>query len=192
VIQGLFCRRTTIKISDFITIFRDAGIRSWFDWELLQSPSYSVVQIFSRSVSDISRFETVWYSRPDGSLGDWRNQEDRRISVRDAATRQAFPNKESEDYIQRLISDMRAASTPPYLVLPCYRTQDRKVIILDGNHRAVAAFRSATDVRLLVFAISGPDHPLLLPDLLHEISSETNAELWAQYRAEIEQKFGEN
>ena len=170
-------------------IFRDAGIRSWFDWELIQSPSYSVVEKFSRSVIDVSRLETVWYIRPDDSLGDWRNQGDRRLSVKDAATRQAFPNKDSEGYIQKLISDMYACGTLPYVILPCYRTLHGKFIILDGNHRAIAAFRSEMNVRLLIFAVSGPDDPLLLPDLLHEMSSETSAELWAQYRTEIERKF---
>jgi hypothetical protein len=173
-------------------IFRDAGIRSWFDWELIQPPGYSVVEKFSRSVADVSRLETVWYIRSDGSLGDWRSQSDRRLSVKDAATKHVFPNKDSEDYIQSLISDMCARPEPPYLILPCYRTQDGKFIILDGNHRAIAAFRSDMDVRLLIFAVSGPDDPLLLPDLLHEMSSETSVELWAQYRAEIERKFKGN
>ncbi len=182
----------TIKVSDFIMIFRNAGIRSWIDWELIQSPSYSVTERFSRSVADVNDLETVWYIRPDGSLGDWRNQSDRRLSVKDAAARRDFPSERNEKYVQRLISDMRTSPTPPYLVLPCYRTQHGKLIILDGNHRAVSAFRSDIDVRLLIFALSGPDDPLVLPDLLHEISSESSAELWAQYRAEIERKFTEN
>ncbi len=170
-------------------IFRDGGIRSWLDWEMVQPPDYSVLEIFSRSVADISWLETVWYIRTDGSLGDWRNQGDRRISVKDAAARRDFPSKSSEQYIQKLISDMSASPVPTYLVLPCYRTQRGKLIILDGNHRAIAACRCDVNVRLLIFALSGPDDPLVLPDLLHEMGPAPSAEIWAQYQAEIEQKF---
>lgn len=172
-----------------MTIFRGGGIRSWLDWEMIQSPDYSVLELFSRSVADVSKFETVWYIRADGSLGDWRNRDDRRVSVKDAAARRDFPSKASEQYIQRLISDMRASSAPHYLVLPCYRTRSGKYFILDGNHRAIAAYRSGMDVRLLIFALSGPDDPLLLPELLHELDPEPSAELWAQYQAKIERKF---
>jgi hypothetical protein len=182
-------RRNPIKVSDFMTVFRDGGIRSWLDWEMVQSPDYSVVEIFSRSVADVSRLETVWCIRADGSLGDWRNQDDRRVSVKDAAARRDFPSQASEQYIQELISGMRASPAPPYLVLPCYRTQSGKFIMLDGNHRAVAACRSGMDVRLLIFALSGPDDPLLLPELLRELDPEPSAELWAHYQAEIERKF---
>jgi hypothetical protein len=133
--------------------------------------------------------ETVWYTWPDGSIGDWRNQGNRRLQVKEAATRPDFPNESSYDYIERLISDIRAGSTPPYLVLPCYRTQRDKLIILDGNHRAIAAFRSDMDVRLLIFAVTGTDNPLLLPDLLHETIPDSTAEVWVHYRTEIEKKF---
>ena len=178
-----------IKVSDFITIFHDGGIRSWLDWEMIQSPGYSVTEIFSRSVTAVSGLETVWYARPDGSLGDWRNRSDRRLSVKDAAARRDFPSQASEDFVQKLMSGMRASPAPPYLVLPCYRTQRGSLIILDGNHRAVAACRAGMNVRLLIFALAGPDDPLVLPDLLHEVGLESSAERWAGYQAKIEQKF---
>lgn len=156
---------------------------------MIQPPSYSVTEIFSRSVAAVSGLETVWYVRPDGSLGDWRNQGDRRVSVKEAAARRDFPSQASEQYIQRLMSGMRASPAPPYLILPCYRTQRGKLIMLDGNHRAIAACRAGMNVRLLIFALAGPDDPLLLPDLLHEMSPESSAERWAECQAKIEQKF---
>jgi hypothetical protein len=182
-------RRSTIRVSDFITIFRGAGIRSWFDWELLQSCNYSVVEVFSRSRTLLGAAETVWYTWPDGSLGDWRNQGNQRLRVEDVAARDNFPDKKSHDYIQSLTSDMRNNSTPPSLVLPCYRTERGKVLILDGNHRAIAAFKSEVDIRLLIFAITGTDNPLMLPDLLHEVNPGATTEAWAHYRTEIEEKF---
>jgi hypothetical protein len=60
---------------------------------------------------------------------------------------------------------------------------------LDGNHRAVAAFKSEQDVRLLVFAIAGIDNPLMLPDLLHETDADLSPDIWAKRCAEIEQNF---
>lgn len=156
---------------------------------MLQPPDYSVVEKFSRSVGDLGELQTVWYVWPDGTLGDWRDQGSRRLSVREAAARRDFPNKESYDYVQTLISEIRASSTPPQLVLPCYRAQRGEFIMLDGNHRAVAAFRSGVEVRLLAFAVTGPDDPLLLPDLLHETNAQSSPDLWADYRTKIERKF---
>ncbi len=187
----LSLRRTIIRVSDFITVFRGSGIRSWFDWELLQSRDYSVAETFSRSNTVLGALETVWYTWPDGSLGDWRNQGNRRLRVEEVASRRNFPDKKSCNYIQRLASGMRGNSTPLYLILPCYRTERGRVLVLDGNHRAIAAFKSEVDIRLLIFAITGPDNPLMLPDLLHETNPDATAEAWAHCRAEIEKKFRE-
>lgn len=75
------------------------------------------------------------------------------------------------------------------LVLPCYRTSGGKLLILDGNHRAIAAFKSGEDIRLLIFAVTGLDNPLVLPDLLHETNSDSPPEVWAALRAEVEHNF---
>jgi hypothetical protein len=182
-------RGASIKLTDFITIFRDSGVRSWFDWDRLQSPRLTVVECFSKSKSVLGKLETVWYIWPDGSLGDWRNQDNRRVSVEEAAQLDRFPNAKSHDYIRRLTAQMQAASLPLMLVLPCYRTRDGKLLILDGNHRAIAAFKSGQDTRLLIFAVTGLDNPLVLPDLLHETDSDSPPEVWATRRAEIEHNF---
>jgi hypothetical protein len=182
-------RRRTIEVSDFVTVFRESGIRSWFDWEMLQSPDYSIAEMFSRSRSALGAMETVWYTYPDGSPGDWRNQDNRRLRVEEAAPRDNFPSRESFDYIESLASSMRNNSASPYLVLPCYRTEQGKFLILDGNHRAVATYKSEADIRRLVFAITGPDNPLILPDLLHETNPDATAEVWMHRCIEIEEKF---
>jgi len=180
---------TLIKLTDFITVFRDSGIRSWFDWGRLQPPEFTVVECFSKSKAVLGKLETVWYVWPDGSLGDWRNQGNRRVNVEEAAQLNRFPNDKSYDYIRHLMAQMQDASAPLMLVLPCYRTRGGKLLILDGNHRAIAAFKSGKDIRLLIFAVAGLDNPLVLPDLLHETNSDSSPEAWAAWRAEIEHNF---
>lgn len=190
-LQAHLCitQEVVIEIHDFVTIFRGAGIRSWLDWDLLQSANYSVLEKYSRSRVSLGELETVWYIKSDGSLGDWRNQGNRRLRVCEAAARADFPSAESARYMQQLAAGMRASTTPSLLVLPCYQTGRGGVLILDGNHRAVAAVKAEVDVRLLIFAITGPDNPLMLPDLLQEKGIDSTPELWARHRAEIEAKF---
>lgn len=185
-------RRIIIRVSDFLTIFRESGVRSWFDWDLLRLPEYAVIETFSRSKAILGSLETVWYASPDRSLGDWRDQGNRRLRVEEAAPMTNFPSKSSNDYIEQLASGMRSSPTPPYLVFPCYRTQQGKMLILDGNHRAIAAFKSGTNLRLLIFAITGPDNPFMLPDLMHETASDLTPGAWAQRCTEIEEKFKKN
>jgi hypothetical protein len=182
-------RRKEIEVADFITVFQDSGVRSWFDWARVVSPEFTVTEIFSRSKSLLGQLETVWYTSPDGSLGDWRNQGHKRVLVEDAAQRVKFPSEQSSRYIYRLLMAMQAEPVPLRLVLPCYRTGSGSLLILDGNHRAVAAYQSESDVRLLIFAISGPDNPLVLPDLVHETSSDLSPEDWTTRCKEIEKNF---
>jgi hypothetical protein len=183
------CREDAIKVSEFATVFHDQGIRSWFDWEFLRSPDYSVTEIFSRSAQVLGSLETVWYVQPDGSPGDWRGRGNRRLRVEEAALRDDFPDSKSYGYIQELAAGMRKGRAPYHLLLPCYRTERGRLLILDGNHRAVAAFKSDIDSRLLIFAITGPDNPFMLPDLLHEKNYDADPEAWERLRAEIEEKF---
>jgi hypothetical protein len=181
----------SIKIADFITVFRGAGIRSWFDWDRLEPGSYSVIEEYSRTKSVLGRLETVWYVWPDGSLGDWRNQDNRRVCVEEAASLTRFPNDKGLAYINELAVRIDNATAPEILVLPCYRTRTGKSLLLDGNHRAIAAFRSKRDVRLMIFAVTGADNPLLLPDLIHETKGGVPVDRWDTLREEIERNFTE-
>lgn len=140
----------------------------------------------------LGSLETVWYIQPDGSLGDWRDQASRRVSVQETIGIPDFPSVESAAYISYLTAHAENEAVPTILVLPCYRTQTGKLLILDGNHKAVAAFRAKQEVRLLVFAVTGIDNPLILPDLLHEIHRDAAPTVWATRRAEIEQGFTES
>jgi hypothetical protein len=181
-----------IDVTEFATVFRDSGIRSWLDWDRIISSNYSVEQIVSRSIFALGELETVWYIQPDGSRGDWREQDSRRVCVQEAARLTNFPNTESSAYISHLAAQMEKAATPTILTLPSYMAKTGQLLILDGNHRAVAAFKAKRDVRLLIFAIKGTDNPYVLPDLLHETYGGATPEAWAMRRAEIEHRFTES
>lgn len=66
-----------------------------------------------------------------------------------------------EDLTRRL-----AKNSPVQFLMATYRVRDTE-IILDGNHRAVAALLSGAECRILVLSIDGPIDPRYLPDLVH-------------------------
>lgn len=61
------------------------------------------------------------------------------------------------------------------LWLPVWRTSEGRTIILDGNHRAVAAVLSKAQVRVHAYVVRGPADPAIMPDLSHHRSSRSGA-----------------
>jgi hypothetical protein len=45
------------------------------------------------------------------------------------------------------------------------------MVLLDGNHRAVAAYLTGVPVRTLLFVLHGPVDEAILPDLRHHRSA---------------------
>ncbi|MEV3924554.1 hypothetical protein [Actinomadura coerulea] len=52
---------------------------------------------------------------------------------------------------------------------PSLRTASGRDLLLDGTHRAVAAYGTGAPVTLFVFALRGPAGPETLPDLVHHL-----------------------
>jgi hypothetical protein len=177
-----------MDVDEFATVFRDGGVRSWLDWEVALRGRFPVDETFSRSVDLLGSLQTVWYLRDDGGFGDWRQPTHQRQSVAEAAGLSDFPSARSRAYINELAAGYAAAADPPVLVLPAYRTADGRPILLDGNHRAVAAYRGARAPRLLVYCLIGPADPLVFPDLLHEVGAKSEAD-WAAMVERIHDRF---
>jgi hypothetical protein len=154
-----------MNFSQYCEVFRDAGVRAMLNWELLTQLDCPVAESYSRSRKVLGNLFTVWYQRPDGSPGDWHGESDRPLRVREAA---AAPSRISADRRQRVeefIKTFAQDPEPVQLVLPGYTVAAKDVLILDGTHRAVAAFLAKVEVRLLIFSLAGPLDARVLPDL---------------------------
>ena len=115
----------------------------------------------------LSSFFTVWYINPDGLNGDWRNAGDSPLRIRDAVKAFDIWPDDRKQRVEAFRAKFIRRSEPVQLVLPAYAPNDRDIILLDGTHRAMAAFMAQSGIRLLVFAVNGPCDPDVLPDLLH-------------------------
>jgi hypothetical protein len=156
-----------MNFGEFETVFRDAGIRSWISWDILDSLGCEITEVYTRSIEVLGSFYTVWYTSPDGGNGDWRSPQDSPLTVSETLKAAGgWPNdrKRRVAAFQDAFSQQRE---PIQLVLPAYAPNDRDTILLDGTHRAVAAYIAKVDVRLLVFIVQGPCSPAVLPDLQH-------------------------
>lgn len=160
-------RLRDMDVRDFETIFRDSEMGVRLSWDALGNSDITVKEIYSRSREMLAGLHTVWYVTPDGKNGDWRNGPNRPLRVGEVIqTFDTWPAKRVAG-IDSFRKQFEGLGHPIQLTLPVYAPNDRDLIILDGTHRAVAAYLAQKDVRLLVFALRGPRDPGMLPDLTH-------------------------
>lgn len=57
------------------------------------------------------------------------------------------------------------SSHMPPMTLPAYDVHNRRVLLLDGNHRTVSAMRVGKPLALVLFVIHGPIDEQVVPDL---------------------------
>jgi hypothetical protein len=156
-----------MQVSEFVRVFRDSGIRAELDWDLINDFEFSVEENYSSLHEDLARLRTVWYLSPDGRPGDYRNRNDRPMSLVEAVEGldDAPPTRRQkitllDDWFCRYVD-------PVQLVLPCYRLPAAELLILDGTHRAAAAYRGQHEFRMFAFILVGPVNSAVLPDLAH-------------------------
>ena len=73
-----------MNFSEFEITFRGSGVRSWISWDILSGLDCEIEEIYTSSASVLSGFYTVWYISPDGKNGDWRNPQDRPLTIGEA------------------------------------------------------------------------------------------------------------
>lgn len=156
-----------MDFSDYETVFRDSEIKSWLDWDLVNEAKCRVREIYSRSAELLSGLHTVWYRAPDGTNGDWRNQGDRPLRIGEVSTTRSTWPAERQARMKYFMQELRKLEHPLLLVLPAYSPNDHDTILLDGTHRAAAAYLGKVQVRLMIFTIMGPCDARILPDLKH-------------------------
>ncbi len=109
---------------------------------------------------------TVWYATPDGEAAEFHDDDARPLSVREAATEQIWP-ADREARLAALTDSFKAQAEPVQLVLAAIIAPDDRIVIVDGTHRACAAYRAQNEIRMLLFTLHGPTSATVLPDLAH-------------------------
>ncbi|WP_068926641.1 hypothetical protein [Planobispora rosea] len=156
-----------MDLKEYIEMFKDGGVKAMLDWDALRDMDCAVSAVYSRSRDLLSSIFTVWYERPDGTNGDWRNRTDRPLRVGDVyRTHSTWPEVRRRR-IAALSDTFRREPEPVQLVLPAYSLGDERLLLLDGTHRSVAAHLAGADVRLFIFMVKGPVDDKILPDLMH-------------------------
>ena len=108
----------------------------------------------------------MWYALPDGTAAEFHSTGARPLSVREAATLQSWPAAR-EARVASLAAAFKVQAEPVQLVLAAVAAPDGRTVIVDGTHRACAAYRAQVEIRMLLFAVRGPTSASVLPDLAH-------------------------
>jgi hypothetical protein len=156
-----------MRFVDYQTIFRTSEMKALVAWDILERLDCKVEEIYTRSVERLSCFHTLWYRTQGGKDGDWRNAEDIPLRVGEASSTFDSCPSQRREHVTAFREKFAQTRKPLQLTLPAYSPNDHDTILLDGTHRAVAAYLAHADVRLLIFAVRGPCDPRILPDLQH-------------------------
>ncbi|MGW5355360.1 hypothetical protein ACWERV_33185 [Streptomyces sp. NPDC004031] len=159
-----------MELGDFAGRFR-ADIRARLDWALLARAGAGVgVETLEGDAGRrrLAELFTVWYTDGAGAGSRWDAPGSRPLRV--AESERALPGWPGDR--RRAVDALRrsfAAGTGPLdLTVPVYRAGAGRHVLLDGNHRAVAAHLAPVrDLRLTLWALAGPVREDILPDLRH-------------------------
>lgn len=158
-------RGRVIDIHDFVTVF-GSTVRARLDWSRVRTEC-TVDESFSDSREDLGALYTVWYAGPGERHAAYDDPEVRPLRVRETTLTESTWPADRATKIDAMSADYGSVDVEPLVLpLPAYRV-GAGVVMLDGNHRAVAAFRASSEVRLLLFILDGPQDPGILPDLVH-------------------------
>ncbi|RFU40069.1 hypothetical protein DZF91_19085 [Actinomadura logoneensis] len=162
-------RKAPIDTSQFIRLFLGRHVRAQLSPDLLGDPERGVEERFSTSRDVLGDLLTVWYATASGHQTEWNHPEAVTHTVRQASDVLKRWDRERRDTLDRLVRCFRAQDEPVQLVLPALALDDGRALILDGTHRAVAAYHAGVPVTALVYALRAPLSARMLPDLTHHL-----------------------
>lgn len=158
-----------MDLADFTTRF-GPGIRARLDWPRLAGtrPHVHVETLVGDAAKrSLARLFTVWYTDSAGADTPWDTPGSRPLRVATAdRTLRTWPDNRrlTVTTLTRAYAD---GPGPVSLTLPVYRVGEDRHVLLDGNHRAVAAHRADAEVCLTLCSLTGPVRESILPDLRH-------------------------
>lgn len=154
-----------------------AGIQVTLDWERLGAPHRAGEALIVREDRLLDGSEpqrdyyAPWYADASGRPTDYRAADARPLQCADlAASGRGLSQRQRErvGYFEQALATGGAR-----LCLPTLDLRDGRFLVLDGNHRLVAALRLAAagvPSRITEFRITAPLDRSLLPDLRHWVA----------------------
>jgi hypothetical protein len=125
------------------------------NWELLIETKPQISQSVITTKCELGKLTTAWRTKN----GNYADGTDNNADILKVKT-DRFPEK-----IETELSEGRSATTiPNNFYLPVYKIKGSH-LILDGNHRAVALYRSGVVPNICMLSIEGPICSKILPDL---------------------------
>ncbi|MFE2071505.1 hypothetical protein [Streptomyces misionensis] len=161
-----------MHLDDFAARFR-ADIRAQLDWtRLTRARAVADVETLDGDLAKrrLAELFTVWYADGTGAESRWDAPGSRPLRV--ATAQRTLPSwpEDRRRAVASLQRSFAARPGPLALTLPAYRAGEGRHVLLDGNHRAVAAHlvaRAGREIRLALWSLSGPVCENVLPDLRH-------------------------
>jgi hypothetical protein len=150
-------------------VFGSGQIKARLDWNRIGEPAFQVEESIDDSREQLGAMCSVWYMGADGAPADWSAAGARPLSMHEAANPDIAWSDHRAERLATFEECFASANEPIQLILPAYGVGHGRRLILDGTHRAVAAYRAAVPVALFVFALRGPVDPAVLPDLMHYV-----------------------
>lgn len=144
-------------------------MRAQLSPDLLGDPPRPVEERFSTSRDVLGDLITVWYATPAGRQTDWHHPEAVTHTVRQASDNLKRWDRERKDRLDGLVRRFRGEDEPVQLVVPALALDGERALILDGTHRAVAAYHAGVPVTALIYALRAPLSVETLPDLAHHL-----------------------
>ncbi|MFI0366485.1 hypothetical protein ACH35V_01315 [Actinomadura sp. 1N219] len=142
-------------------------MRAQLSPDQLGDPRQRVEERFSTSRQKLGDLHTVWYTDSAGRQCEWDDFEAVAHTVRLASENLKRWDRDRADRLDLLIRRFHTETEPVQLVVPALAVDGERALILDGTHRAVAAYHAGVSVTALVYALRVPLAPKTLPDLVH-------------------------
>lgn len=151
-----------MTLADFRRRFdRPDGVRVNLDWERLAASNPAIHVRTLSLVTNATEVFTPWYARDDGLPCDYDSPGAKPQSLAAAAQNALLLRR--HDVSSDVPSD-------PRLEVPAYRLGAGGLLLLDGNHRAVACVVAGVDQAVTAYVVEGPLDGAVLPDLVHWVA----------------------
>ena len=149
----------------FIKAFQPQ-VRVLLRWDQVEEKQYpAYVDVFTDS-APFENWFAPWYCNSQGLETEYMARDARPLSIADIAT-DASPLSTSRRGKIEALSHSFCAHEIVQIVVGLYALPHGKYLVLDGNHRLVAALRSRRPMTILAFTLVAPVDSQLLADLRH-------------------------
>lgn len=153
-----------MDVSGFKTLFGES-VRTWMDWDAVGEDNASVEDRVITAREDVGELWTVWHVDPEGNPGEWSEPQNKPLQVSEAAVHDWPEDRRAK--IERMREQFTDEKDEPVVMaLPAYRAGD-EFIVLDSNHRLIAAYLAEVPLRILAVILDGPLSARVLPGLRH-------------------------